>query len=693
MFSTFVALCLTPAAPLDRIWLERLDPDAIPAAERFPWQPKELVGIIGTHRGRHWGRVAAATLSPDGTIIASGGSDRCVRLWSTRDLAPLACAGGHTDDVARIVFSHDGTMLATACDNLVSGGPVDRTVRLWRVANKSLKHWATLEARQGKILTLAFAADGKSFVAAAEDGLVRVWDLTAAEPRERASFNFMPERGPRGVWPWLTALVVSPDGKRLVTAISANSTSVVAWDVIAGKRLATLAEGFGWVQRVEFLPGGSVVQFHRPRKERDPDNKPPVPLDEWTAWDLGGETPKAVEPKRLRKEPSTAMSADGRVAIHATDTGVEVVRGDGDADRSLARLTEARATPGALSADGKKMVGFTECRVRVWDVTPDGVREIAPDNYPTWGSFAITFSASGDRLYGVRSGKHWGDEVFLTWELKGANPLPTTAQRTGRTSTGRVEFGPGGTVAAVSSAPSGGLYDVATGRPKSVVPGIEGGPYNQRIHALGLSLDGQRMVESSTGSFLDKKGTWFTRRTAVWDVREEKAVLERSLPDTGGNVTACAFTPDGKALMVGHQSGDVAWWDLTADPPKEVKRWRNRSADITALAVSPDGKEMATGSDEIRRGKIGEPGTVVADKFGWAVYTHQLQFTSDGKLLAKIGGGFVVFDRAGKAVVDLRSDRRDCSLGGFSGFAMTPDGRYVALSTGNGLIYILRLGK
>ena len=146
MFTILVALSLTPAAPLDRIWLERLDPSTIPAAERFPWQPKELVGVIGTHRGRHWGSVYAASLSPDGSIVASGGSDRCVRLWSARDLAPLACVDGHTDNVARVVFSADGKMLATACDNSVSGGPVDRTIRLWQVAGTSLKHWATLEA-------------------------------------------------------------------------------------------------------------------------------------------------------------------------------------------------------------------------------------------------------------------------------------------------------------------------------------------------------------------------------------------------------------------------------------------------------------------------------------------------------------------------------------------------------------------
>ena len=321
------------------------------------------------------------------------------------------------------------------------------------------------------------------------------------------------------------------------------------------------------------------------------------------------------------------------------------------------------------------------------------MREVAPDDYPTSGYFATAFSSSEDRLYAVRSGRHWGDEVFFSWELKGANPLPTTIQRKGPISNGRVVFGAGGTVAAVGSKPAGGLYDVQTGRPKSVAPGIEGDPYHQMIQAVGLSPDGRRLAVCSTGSFLDRKGTGFTRRIAVWDVRDATAVLERTLPDSAGNVTSFAFTPDGEALIVGYQGGDVIWWDLTPEPAKELKRWRTSDRDVTSLAVSPDGKELATGSVEIRRGKVGEPGTVIADKFGWAVYATQLQFAPDGKLLAKIGGGFAMFDQGGKVVLDLRPGQRGCGSRGFGGFALTADGRYAALPTSNGVIYILRLGK
>ncbi len=56
------------------------------------------------------------TFSSNGQILASGGSDRCVRLWDIH---------GHTNEVLSIAFSPDGK-------NLVSRSQ-DKKIKVWEI--------------------------------------------------------------------------------------------------------------------------------------------------------------------------------------------------------------------------------------------------------------------------------------------------------------------------------------------------------------------------------------------------------------------------------------------------------------------------------------------------------------------------------------------------------------------------------
>src|SRR5215469_12017804 len=75
------ASLLGPAAPLgaqSSSPLDRLNPKNIPALERFDWQPKELVAVLGEHRGRQGASAMAVAFSPDGKVLASAGANGIV---------------------------------------------------------------------------------------------------------------------------------------------------------------------------------------------------------------------------------------------------------------------------------------------------------------------------------------------------------------------------------------------------------------------------------------------------------------------------------------------------------------------------------------------------------------------------------------------------------------------------------------
>jgi hypothetical protein len=55
-----------PPRVVGRSPLDELDPASIPADERFAWQPKELVAVLGEHRMRHWSFLRDVAISPDG---------------------------------------------------------------------------------------------------------------------------------------------------------------------------------------------------------------------------------------------------------------------------------------------------------------------------------------------------------------------------------------------------------------------------------------------------------------------------------------------------------------------------------------------------------------------------------------------------------------------------------------------------
>jgi WD40 repeat protein/tRNA A-37 threonylcarbamoyl transferase component Bud32 len=136
-------------------------------------------------------------LSPDGKLLAEvKGLDVEVRRTASGTVA--FTLEGHTSEILDVVFSPDGTRIATASN--------DRTIKLWDVATGL--EALTLRGHTAGVFCVAFSPDGKRLASGGMDNLVLVWDatplpeavLTEARAHRLVQFRMIE-------WPWKGELI------------------------------------------------------------------------------------------------------------------------------------------------------------------------------------------------------------------------------------------------------------------------------------------------------------------------------------------------------------------------------------------------------------------------------------------------------------------------------------------------------
>ena len=132
---------------------------------------------LKTNHIGHTGYLNTVTMSPDGSLCASGGKDSKAMLWDLNDGKHLYTLD-HTDCINSLVFSPNRYWLCAAT------GP---SIKIWDLESKNMVEELRPEvagpqsrADPPQCLSMAWSADGQTLFAGYSDNLIRVWQVSVS---------------------------------------------------------------------------------------------------------------------------------------------------------------------------------------------------------------------------------------------------------------------------------------------------------------------------------------------------------------------------------------------------------------------------------------------------------------------------------------------------------------------------------
>jgi WD40 repeat protein len=142
---------------------------------------KRIVGELLCPHAIGW--IRGFDFHPQGVAVATGGSDRTLRLWPWKDGRPAAEPAfqvmAHTGWVEAVAYAPSADLIATAGS--------DRLIKIWDATDLTPKQ--SLAGHTSHATDIAFSADGRWLVSGGEDGRVMVWDVSRWQAARTIEFG------------------------------------------------------------------------------------------------------------------------------------------------------------------------------------------------------------------------------------------------------------------------------------------------------------------------------------------------------------------------------------------------------------------------------------------------------------------------------------------------------------------------
>jgi WD40 repeat protein len=356
------------------------------------WDTNTWAELASWHA--HPSVVSGLDFSPDGKLLASGGSDCQIQLWDlatvfsgmkTATITPQISLQGHSDKIASVTFAPNGR-------SIVSCG-TDGTVKLWSLPppDRPIPLFAAKPANDK--LDLWFLEDGKHAVYCDQNWQFFRADLSGATAPQLLEGPKAPKHSIGQ-----ESMAVSPDGKTLAFRYVAGNFAdgpVQLWNLETGELRRTLRPS-----RIAFVPGGLLISAGG---------------GEIRIEDLSSESGESLltTPIKADGDPMT-LSGDGRVlAARLSRTQIGFWNLPDGHSMGTIDVPAGGAETFALSYDGRQLAYccWPENSPVLWDLTSHQPRTI-PMNHvtSTWGHMA--FAPDGKTLVLVDS-----EETAIFWNL------------------------------------------------------------------------------------------------------------------------------------------------------------------------------------------------------------------------------------------------------------------------------------
>ena len=359
----------------------------------------------------HTNNVTALAVTRDGKFLATGSTDKTIRLWdmSSGNARLARVFQGHSEEVSTLAFSPDGKTLAS--------GSQDQSIRFWKVS-LSDDH-QNFDEHNGYVWSAVFSRNGKLFADAGVDRVIYLRDASG-KVLHKLEGNSAP----------VTALAFNADGTKLASV--GGDRIIRIWDTQAGTKLKELKGHTAPIMAVAFGGNSLLITGGIDKVAR--------------LWDIGKDGPVQTFPANKSMISAVALRADGKQALVGSADGMLCIYDVTGAPKETASVSAHLSGVGAAvyGPDGTKIATCGgDTLVRYWSLPEMGAPSmLAEFKGHTKPVSSVAFSSDGRFI--VSGG---GDMVVRVWDLSSKTEL--RALRGHQDWVSSVAFGPNDRVISV----------------------------------------------------------------------------------------------------------------------------------------------------------------------------------------------------------------------------------------------------